>query len=447
LNALNAVLISTYDLGRQPFGLASPAAWLRAAGVDVRCLDLAIQRIDEDAIRRADLVAFHLPMHTATRIAMRMVARVRAINPDAVLCFYGLYAAMNETLLRRLGAAAVLSGEFEAALVALALRVAQGAVPATQDAPAISTSRLDFLVPDRGDLPPLSRYARVVMPDGGERVTGYTEASRGCKHLCRHCPIVPVYDGLFRIVAPDVVLEDVNRQVAAGAEHITFGDPDFLNAPRHALEIVTRLHALHPDLTWDATIKVEHLLRHAQDLPRFAQLGCLFVTSAIESFDDRVLTALDKGHTVDDALRVIALCRASGLELNPTFVAFTPWTTRASYARLLMILEDNDLVDRVASIQLALRLLIPAGSRLLELKEVRLIARGFDEEALVHPWSHEDPGIDRLQKDIMAIVAAPVGGDRRERFASVAALLGSRPRTAPLTSRAAIPFLTEPWYC
>ena len=268
---MNAVLISTYDLGRQPFGLASPAAWLRAAGVDVRCLDLAIQRIDEDAIRRADLVAFHLPMHTATRIAMRMVARVRAINPDAVLCFYGLYAAMNETLLRRLGAAAVLSGEFEAALVALALRVAQGAVPATQDAPAISTSRLDFLVPDRGDLPPLSRYARVVMPDGGERVTGYTEASRGCKHLCRHCPIVPVYDGLFRIVAPDVVLEDVNRQVAAGAEHITFGDPDFLNAPRHALEIVTRLHALHPDLTWDATIKVEHLLRHAQDLPRFPQ--------------------------------------------------------------------------------------------------------------------------------------------------------------------------------
>ncbi len=446
--ALNAVLISTYDLGRQPFGLASPAAWLKAAGIEVRCLDLAIHTIDEDAISRADLIAFHLPMHTATRMAMRLVARVRAINQDAILCFYGLYAAMNERLLRRLGAAAVLSGEFEEQLLHLALRIAGGEALQAQDAPVVSTRRLDFLVPDRDGLPPLSRYARVVMPDGSERVTGYTEASRGCKHLCRHCPIVPVYDGLFRIVQPDVVLEDVRRQVEAGAQHITFGDPDFLNAPRHAMEIVSRLHAAHPDLTWDATIKVEHLLRCAPDLPRFVAYGCLFVTSAIESFDDEVLAALDKGHTAQDALRAVALCRASGLELNPTFVAFTPWTTRASYAGLLTILEDNDLVERVAPIQLALRLLIPAGSRLLELAEVRLMARGFDEEALIHPWTHADPEVDELQEEVMAVVRSQDGGaERRALFAAVAGLAGHKPRVAPATARAAIPFLTEPWYC
>ena len=54
--AVNIVLISTYELGRQPFGLASPAAWLRKRGHSVVALDLARQSLDESAIAccRAD---------------------------------------------------------------------------------------------------------------------------------------------------------------------------------------------------------------------------------------------------------------------------------------------------------------------------------------------------------------------------------------------------------
>src|SRR5207248_6660404 len=101
---LNVVLISTYELGRQPFGLASPAAWLQEAGASVACLDLAVQRLDEELIAAADLVAFYVPMHTATRLAAMLVARVKTLNPTAHLCFYGLYAPVNEGYLRKLGA-------------------------------------------------------------------------------------------------------------------------------------------------------------------------------------------------------------------------------------------------------------------------------------------------------------------------------------------------------
>ncbi|RIK55538.1 MAG: radical SAM protein, partial [Chloroflexi bacterium] len=89
---MNVVLISTYELGRQPFGLASPAAWLRELNAQVTCLDLAIQRLDEAAIAAAGLVAIHVPMHTATRITAHVLPRVRQINPQAHLCCYGLYA-------------------------------------------------------------------------------------------------------------------------------------------------------------------------------------------------------------------------------------------------------------------------------------------------------------------------------------------------------------------
>src|SRR6266852_3924572 len=71
--AVNIVLISTYELGRQPFGLASPAAWLRKLGHDVVALDLARQSLDEAAIGDAELIAVYLPMHTATRLAAQLI--------------------------------------------------------------------------------------------------------------------------------------------------------------------------------------------------------------------------------------------------------------------------------------------------------------------------------------------------------------------------------------
>ena len=120
---MNIVLISTYELGRQPFGLASPAAWLRARGHGVVCLDLSREVLDEAAIRAADLIAFYVPMHTATRLAAGLIAPVRGMNPRAHICFYGLYAPVNEEYLRGLGVGTILGGEFEEGLANLAARL------------------------------------------------------------------------------------------------------------------------------------------------------------------------------------------------------------------------------------------------------------------------------------------------------------------------------------
>src|SRR4030095_14258447 len=128
---------------------------------------------------------------------------------------------------------------------------------------AKARQRLQFIVPDRAALPPLARYASLQMPDGSRRVVGSTDATRGCKHLCRHCPIVPVYQGRFKAVPIEVVMQDIRAHVAARAEHITFGDPDFFNGPTHARRLVERLAAEFPQITYDVTIKVEHLLAHA----------------------------------------------------------------------------------------------------------------------------------------------------------------------------------------
>jgi radical SAM superfamily enzyme YgiQ (UPF0313 family) len=446
---LRILLISTYELGRQPFGLASPAAWLRDAGAEVVCLDLARQPLDEGSLLAAEAVAFYLPMHTATRLAIPVIRRAREINPAAHLCAYGLYAPVNADLLRKLGVRTIAGGEFEEALVSL---VRPG------PAPLISLARQRFLTPDRSGLPPLAQYAQLVLPGGARRTVGYTEASRGCKHLCRHCPVVPVYQGQFRIVQRDIVLEDIRRQVAAGAQHITFGDPDFFNGIGHAIAVVRALHGEFPRVTYDATIKIEHLLRHSGHLPLLRETGCAFVVSAVESVDDDVLRhILEKGHTRADFERVARMFRELGLVLAPTFVPFHPWMTLQGYADLLASIADLDLVEHVSPVQLSIRLLVPAGSRLLELPETRAAIGEFDEDALSHRWVHPDPRVDKLQRELESAIARAVTAkeDRRAIFRRAwevthAALDIHAPRlpdVPPGRPRVTIPYLTEPWYC
>jgi radical SAM superfamily enzyme YgiQ (UPF0313 family) len=444
------LLISTYDLGRQPFGLASAAAALRAAGHDVDCADLSKQELDADVVRRADAVGFFLPMHTATRLALPVIDRVRSLNPAARLIAYGLYAPLNARLLGDRGIGAIVGGEFEDDLVRAA---SPQSATALNPQSSERVPRVTFRVPDRSNLLPLARYA--TLQHGTEsRVAGYTETSRGCKHRCRHCPIVPVYDGRFRVVPLPIVLADITAQVAAGARHITFGDPDFFNGIGHAAAVLEAFATQFPDVSYDVTIKIEHLLQHRDRLPLLRQTGCAFVTSAVESIEDDVLVTLDKGHTRADFEQVVRLFDDVGLTLAPTFVAFTPWTTLEGYCSLLQSIDRLGLIEHVAPVQLAIRLLITEGSRLLELDDIRALAGEFQAGSLTYPWIHADPRVDRLQKAIERFVGANPSSSRTDVFAQVwqlayeAAGTPSNAAQPPLLrSRETIPHLSEPWYC
>jgi len=307
--------------------------------------------------------------------------------------------------------------------------------------------KLAFVTPDRNGLPPLSSYAHLRVGDS-KVVAGYTEASRGCKHLCQHCPVVPVYKGQFRVVQQDVVLEDIRRQVEAGARHITFGDPDFFNGSTHAMRIVEALHAEFPAVTYDATIKIEHLKKHRDLLAPLRQTGCLFVTSAVESLDDGVLELLGKNHTRRDFFDVAGWMRAAGLPLQPTYLAFTPWTTIESYRDLLRSTLELDLVENTASVQWALRLLVTWNSPLLDLPGVHARCGGFDSHSLVYPWTHTDPEVDALAARVFALVQKQECS-RTQIFAWIWELAHGQapPENFHLLPRAAIPYLDEPWYC
>ena len=387
-------------------------------------------------------------MHTATRIAAAALPKIRSLAPRARIATFGLYAPVNAAWLKTLGVDAVFGGESEPDLLDW---VRTGIAPADT---LVRRDKITFLLPERRGLPDLQRYAKLILADGTQKITGFAEASRGCKHLCRHCPVVPVYEGKFRIVPVKTVMADIAQQVEVGAQHISFGDPDFLNGPTHALKVAEALHAQFPDLSWDATIKVEHLLNHADLLPRLRQCGLLFVVTAVESVDDAILDRLAKGHTRADFEAALAHCRRLGIALAPTFVPFTPWTTLAGYRELLATLLRLRLVEAVPPVQLAIRLLVPQGSHLLHLSDFAAQVGAFDEAMLGYPWQADDPRVDALQSEVMAWVmdAEKKGLPRADVFAGIwtrthAALAETPPPLDPAQFGETIAHLSEPWYC
>ncbi len=441
---MRVLLVSTYELGHQPLHVASPAAALGAAGHDVRTLDLAVETWDLDALTWAEAVAVSVPMHTAMRLAQRWVAVVRALHPDLPVCLYGLYAPTAPDGL----ASRLIAGEYEPALLAWAAGL--GGAPSTVNGDSVELGRSPFRPPRRDGLPPLDRYAQLAI--GSERrLAGYVEASHGCLHRCRHCPVPVIYDGRLRIVPEDVVLADAEAQVAAGARHLTFGDPDFLNGPQHSLRVVRRLHERFPDVTFDCTAKVDHILRHAGLWPELAAAGCLFVVSAFESVNDALLARLDKGHTTAQAAQVVDLLRRHGIEVRPSFLPFTPWTTVDDVADLIDFVAAHDLVANVEPIQYTIRLLLPEGSLLLD----QLSVGPYDAERLTWTWSSADPAVDALQRRLVDLIQAAAGESLPATFERIRAAVyeaagrgeAQAPELVPLAAGDARPRLTEPWFC
>lgn len=458
---MRVLLVSTYELGHQPLHLASPAAALLRRGHDVACVDLSVQPWDPEHLDGIEALAISVPMHTAMRLAVGVAAQVREIHPHLPICLYGLYAGTSQAVTVGSLVDRVISGEYEPALLEWVDSLADAAIrrgtSGANQPQVVHLQRGRFDVPARHLLPPLERYA-CLSAEGEERLVGYVEASHGCGFHCRHCPVPVVYGGRTRIVGASTVLADIDQLVEAGAGHITFGDPDFLNGAQHSRRIVAAMHQRHPDLTFDCTTKVELILRYRDLWPELAEAGCLFVVSAFETVNDEILAILGKGHTSADMVEATGVLRAQGVEVRPSLMPFTPWTTLGDLVELMDFVARHDLVGNVDPVHYSIRLLVPEGSLLLDAPAMEPHLGGYRPEQLGYEWAAADPRIDELQQRISKVVeqAAATGQPLAGTYAEVRSIVRQAAgldedwwALDPATQAVAEdrPRLTEAWFC
>ncbi len=457
------LLLSCYELGHQPLSIAGPAGMLRAEGFIPRTIDLSVEDLPEDAVRAAKLVAISVPMHTAMRLGVRVIDRIRAVQPTAHIAFFGMYALLNADHLHAAGADSVIGAECEVPLRALAKAlhartpVNDGSIAGlgTRGFPAtVPTEKPAFPMPFRDSLPALRSYA------GFERDSviisaGYVESTRGCHHTCTHCPVTPAYGGKLVVVPRDLVLADIETQIEAGARHITFGDPDFFNGPAHAFRILRTMHERWPTVSFDATIKIEHLLEQRQRLQELAELGCAFVVSAVESLNEEALFRMKKGHTAADVDEAIRLLDEVGVPMRPSLLPFSPWETIASYLELLTFMAKHAMQPNVEPVHYGIRLLVPPGSAVLNDPESTTWLGELDAERFTYTWTHSDPRMEALQRQVSRIAEA--GAEQMEPAEDTFAAIWNAAHEAAgipvpavptaVMSRPRPPRLTESWFC
>ncbi|MCY4403476.1 MAG: CUAEP/CCAEP-tail radical SAM protein [Candidatus Poribacteria bacterium] len=435
----DVLLISCYELGHRPIGLTRPLRALENAGFLPDAIDIAVETLDAEKVKRAQFIGISVPMHTALRLGVHLLQRIRELNSDVSICMYGLYAELNADYLLSHGVDFCISGEMSTQLVGLVQSLAE-------------KQQVSQVTINNGSLPALDKYAR--FEDNGEvRTVGYTETTHGCKHLCTHCPIPPIYNGKFFPVERETVLTEIQKQVAEGATHITFGDPDFLNGPMHGLRILRAMHEIYPDLTYDFTTKIEHILKHKKHFGEFAELGCRFIISAVESLSDTVLTILEKHHTRADVETALEIVHGSGIALRPTWVPFTPWTTLDDYLEILEFVDTHRLVYHVDPVQFAVRLLIPPGSYLLNRPETKALSLTLDQTAFSYIWEHPDVRMDKLHKTVNKLVEsdARTDVDMLDTFYQIWELAADMPGQVMPKQRKekhlSAPRITEAWFC
>ena len=425
-------------------GLTRPLSALEATGFSPDTIDIAVEPLDAEKVKHARFIGISVPMHTALRLGVHLLRRIREINPNVSICMYGLYAELNADYLLSHGVDFCISGDASIQLVGLMQSIVEEKQTEAQG--------LRPKIVKNGKLPTLENYAQ--FEDNGEvRTVGYTETTHGCKHLCTHCPIPPIYNGKFFPVQRETVLEEIQKQVAEGATHITFGDPDFLNGPMHGLRILRAMHETFPNLTFDFTTKIEHILKHRKHFPEFAKLGCRFIISAVESLSEIVLTILEKHHTRADVETAIEIVHSTGIALRPTWVPFTPWTTLDDYLEILEFVNTHRLIYHVDPVQYAVRLLIPPGSYLLNRPETKVLSLTLNETAFSYIWAHPDPRMDELHKTVNTLVEndARADVDALKTFYRIWELAADiRGYAMPIQKKAAnlpAPRLTEAWFC
>ncbi|GHD81869.1 RCCLKC-tail radical SAM protein [Vogesella fluminis] len=415
------IVLTTFEGGYQPVTALTGASALKRAGVDVQLVDVYVSGVEValDAVRSASYVAISIPLFDSLTTGIQLAQRVREANEDAKIIFFGQYASINVERLTGKYCDFTVSGEWEQPLVSIVTnRPQQTAVTAVFDIarlhdqgsePIRPVITRDHLLPiDRAMGPPLSKYPQPQLERllGRSLVVGGLETTRGCHHKCTYCSVYAAYDGKVVVVPEDLVIQDVDVLIQQGMTHLTFTDADFFNTKRHGTALMKAIHERHPALTFDFTARVDHILENKQAILDMATYGLSMITSALEFPSQTVLDQVYKEMTVDMIQEAVEFLREVGVQLNPTFIMFNPWSTLEDLAKFHDFIQTAGLTDNVDPVQYETRLHLYKGSPLLENESIQALEL---EEGEFHVnWKHPDARVDELYA---SMVKPPVEGE------------------------------------
>lgn len=428
---MKILLLSFYDLGKQPKIISELYQKLDNGENQIDIVDYSIE--DKDiTLSEYDALGVYASMHTASVLAEEFL---RDKTLPTKLFVFGLYAHVFSEMYPNFNSIHSLDSDDLDNLLDLKLN---------------TDYSFKHSVPDRTILPSITDYSHIV--DGSNNlVAGSVETTYGCKHECTHCPVPIEFNGSFKTFGIEKITQDVANQVEAGAKHISFNDPDFFNGPKHALKILELLNTQHPDITYDSTIKVEHILKYPEYFRELKDLNMLFVISAFETTNDLVLEILKKNHTYKDLRDAVEVSIKNNIDIRPTWMPFSPWTEIDDLTNIITLIEDYKLRETVDPIQLTIKLLIPKNSLILNRPEIKEYLLDYDPASFSYSWNYKNTALDNIQNELFTYVLQNESADEYRQYLGLVKILEKHSGKSLLSTekynQRVVPKLSETWFC
>ena len=428
---MKILLTSFYDLGKQPKIIAEIVDRYNSSEIDFDFFDFSVEDQNID-LENYDVLGIYAPMHTATILSIEYIKDKKLPNK---MFTFGLYGSVLEDF----NSSIRYIKDIESDELALFLEI--------NDDHQFS---LKNNIPNRQIFPDISNYAHLV--DGSNNlIAGSVETTYGCKHSCTHCPVPISFNGSFKTYSLEKIVSDVENQVKQGAKHISFNDPDFFNGPMHALKILEALNKKFPGITYDSTIKVEHIIKYKKYFKELASLNMVFVISAFETTNDKVLSILEKNHTRSDLNNSIEISQEFGIDIRPTWMPFSPWTELKDLSNIVELIEGYQLRETVDPIQLTIKLLIPKHSLIIQRPEIKKYLGNYEKESLSFQWKYENIDAEKLQFTLFDFILNNSELDEHKQYLGMVSIIEEFTSTKLLTNFKYdfknVPKLSETWFC
>jgi len=428
---LKILLLSFYDLGKQPKIISELYKKLDNGSNQIDVVDYSIEEKNL-TLDNYDVLGIYASMHTASVLAEQYLRDRKLPNK---LFVFGLYAKVFSEMFSNFQSIHSFDSDELESLLEVQLN------------PNYS---FKHSVPDRTILPSITDYSHIV--DGSNNlIAGSVETTYGCKHECTHCPVPIEFKGMFKTFGTEKIITDVTNQVEEGAKHISFNDPDFFNGPKHALKILQLLNEKHPSITYDSTIKVEHILKYPDYFQELKNLNMLFVISAFETTNDHVLNILQKNHSFNDLNKAVELSLENKIDIRPTWMPFSPWTEQNDLISIIKLIENYKLRETVDPIQLTIKLLVPKNSLILKRPEMKEYLLDYDPSSFSYAWKYKFPNIDNIQNELFTYVLQHESENEYTQYLGLVDILESHTNETLLNSekysQRIVPKLSETWFC
>jgi hopanoid C-3 methylase HpnR len=317
----------------EPLGLELVAGAARAAGHDVRIVDLQVERpaqlwqlIDR---WRPDAVCFggnylaNVPeiIDTAKAIKLR--------RPDCFVFVGGHSASFVAAELLAHGEGAidcVLKGEGEVSVPLLLRAVADGAdltsvpgaiSPAGEGPPPRFVESLDTIRPAR-DL--LTRRRRYFI--GTLDPCASIEFARGCPWDCTFCSAWTFYGRSYRVASPEVIADELARIREPGV--FIVDDVAFVHA-RHGFEIGEAIKRRGIRKQYYLETRGDVLLRNLDVFRFWRDLGLQIMFIGLEAIDEDGLQRFRKRIDLDHNMRALEAARSLGISVAINLIADPSW--------------------------------------------------------------------------------------------------------------------------